>query len=139
MGLTFVESLPTLNPVSDLRADASQSSIGLTWVKPEDCPVTGYKIKYALKKEEQSNKEEDEDTEETGKDAGGDEEEKSEMLIEDGDVTSATITELQSGKDYMIEVYSLDGERSSEPVNITVKTGNIASLRSHIPLIKNAS
>ncbi|XP_071837899.1 uncharacterized protein [Apostichopus japonicus] len=104
-----------VKPVSDLKAKPSQNSVVLTWVKPEDCPMSGYRIEYRQKKDEDSKKE---------------------LFVNDVEETSATLAELESETEYFIDIYTLNGESQSEKAATEAKTESVKVDRVHKAYVK---
>ncbi len=138
--------------------ETGSSNISISWKKPEG-DTTGYLIQYSektseaenkdkkkskrkksIKKEEDENKLEDipetDDIEDKNISKDKKDETKvkgdiKELEISEPDTTQANLEDLKSDVEYVIKIYTLDGDRKSDRVKLTAKTSEFFLLVTH--------
>ena len=115
--------------MTEVKVDeVTDSSITISWSKPEDdCRINAYRVTCTDKGAGTDDMMSKDDT---GGDEGqevrgqGEEEvsESQEILVDDGDVTSATFSELGPGRVYALEVFAVCGDKESEETTLEVET-----------------
>ena len=115
--------------MTEVKVDeVTDSSITISWSKPEDdCCINAYRVTCTDKGADTEDVMSKGDTGgEKGKEVRGqgDEEVRSpqEILIDDGDVTSTTFSELDPGRVYALEVFTVSGDKESEETTLEVET-----------------